>query len=237
MCRPAPPSAGSRPPPRPRRRRRVRALPCGADRPAAVGPCLFRPSLKEPAIPPTPDPLRSALDRFLRESRSILDAWNTYSDEATDLDGWPHDTHAYGLRASQRDRETAEAFEIVRDSAQHLLTTAEKQLAGLPARAVQNRWTRQLGSLRSALDQLDVLDEEWLATRDSLPAGAKPGTALFDDALAEHHSEAWSYLDDWATHGNVIREIHAAAQPARSPSSPAPAAARTAPGRTTTVRR
>ncbi|MEE1797410.1 hypothetical protein PUR57_01675 [Streptomyces sp. JV176] len=102
---------------------------------------------------------------------------------------------------------------------------------------MQQRWTWQLGTLRGALEQLDALDEEWLATRDRLPADAKPGTPLFDDALAEHHGEAWSYLDDWATHGHVIREIHTAAQPTRSTSSPAPATVLAAPGRTTTVRR
>ncbi|MFJ7997478.1 hypothetical protein ACIQ7D_10080 [Streptomyces sp. NPDC096310] len=167
---------------------------------------------------------------------TILDAWNTYSDEHTDLDGWPHDTHAYGHRAARRDRETAEAFETVRDSAQHLLTTAENQFAALPARAVQHRWIWQLSTLRAALEQLDTLHEEWLATRDSLPADAKPGTAVFDDALAEYHGEAWSYLDDWATHGHVIREIHTATPPAPSTSPRSPASA-AAPGRTTTARR
>ncbi|MFE2942963.1 hypothetical protein ACFXKG_28480 [Streptomyces sp. NPDC059255] len=184
-----------------------------------------------------PDPQRSSLDRFLRESRTIHDAWDTYSDEHTDLDGWPHDPHAYGLRAARRDRETADAFETVRDSAQHLLAAAEKQFASLPGRAVQHRWVWQLGTLRDALGQLDALHEQWLATRDSLPADAKPGSEVFDDALAEYHGEAWSYLDDWATHGHVIREIHtAAAQPGRSTSSPSPTAV-AAPVRATTVRR
>ncbi|MFF3849642.1 hypothetical protein [Streptomyces sp. NPDC002328] len=87
---------------------------------------------------------------------------------------------------------------------------------------MQSRWVYQLGVLRDALDRLDELHEQWLATRDALPATAKPGTADFDDALAEHHAESWSYLDDWATHGKALREINSAARKARSPLAPTP---------------
>ncbi|MCC2275583.1 hypothetical protein ACMATS_24610 [Streptoverticillium reticulum] len=63
-----------------------------------------------------------------------------------------------------------------------------------------------------------------MQTRDSLPLDARPGTQVFDDALAEHHAECWSYLDDWATHGHVLRDINAAARHAPSPLAPPPAA-------------
>jgi hypothetical protein len=151
------------------------------------------------------------------DSKKILDAWDAYSDEHTDLDGWPYDNHAYGLRASQRDADTAEAFESLRYGARHLLATAETQLGRLPEGAVQSRWVYQLGVLHAALDRLEQLHEQWLETRDALPATAKPGTTVFDDALAEYHAESWSYLDDWATHGKTLREINTAARKAPSP--------------------
>ncbi|NIY65615.1 hypothetical protein SMALB_3620 [Streptomyces malaysiensis] len=165
------------------------------------------------------------LKGFIRDSKEILDAWDAYSEEHTDLSGWPHDDHAYGLRQSQRDADTAEAFESIRAGARHLLTTADTQLAHLPTHAVQNRWGYQLGVLHTALDRLDALHEQWLRTREDLPAKARPGTPAFDDALAEHHAASWSYLDDWATHGHTLREINSAARKARSPLAHSPASA------------
>ncbi|WP_245689486.1 hypothetical protein [Streptomyces chattanoogensis] len=106
---------------------------------------------------------------------------------------------------------------------------------------MQNRWGYrgyQVGVLHTALDRLDALHEEWQRARESLPADARPGTPAFDDALAEHHAESWSYLDDWATHGHAIVDINAAAQHAPSLLAPPPTiTAVPAPGRTTSVRR
>ncbi|MCA1223522.1 hypothetical protein [Streptomyces sp. 8L] len=95
-------------------------------------------------------------------------------------------------------------------------------MAQLPTAWVQRRWLYQLGALRDALDQLGELHDHWLSVQEALPATAKPGTPAFDDALAEHHAESWSYLDDWATHGKALREIHTAARKARSAPSPTP---------------
>ncbi|MEU9396953.1 hypothetical protein AB0D86_44055 [Streptomyces sp. NPDC048324] len=162
------------------------------------------------------------LGRFLHDSKTILGSWNAYSDEHTDLDGWPYDEDAYGRRAGVRDAATAEAFENVRIGAHHLLATAQTQLTQLPADAVQSRWVWQLGVLHDALDRLDALHEKWRETLDNLPADARPGTSAFDDALAEHHDECWSHLDDWATHGQAIVEINAAARHAPSPLAPRP---------------
>jgi hypothetical protein len=83
---------------------------------------------------------------------------------------------------------------------------------------VQSRWVWQLGVLHDALDRLDALHENWRETVD-----ARPGTPAFDDALAEHHAECWSHLDDWATHGQAIVEINAASRHAPSPLAPRPA--------------
>ncbi|MFT9784653.1 hypothetical protein ACMZ5E_00225 [Streptomyces rhizosphaericola] len=140
------------------------------------------------------------------------------------------------MRASQRDAHTAEAFEPLRVGARHLLATAETQLGRLPESSVQGRWVYQLGVLRDALDRLDELHEQWLETRDALPATAKPGTPAYDDALAEHHAESWSYLDDWATHGKALREINSAARKAPSPLTPTPRPT-AAPGQRTSARR
>ncbi|GGZ40436.1 hypothetical protein [Streptomyces poonensis] len=103
---------------------------------------------------------------------------------------------------------------------------------------MQTRWVYQLGVLRGAIEKLDALHEEWLRTRDSLPADAKPGTPAFDDALAAHYAECWSYLDDWAIHGHALQEINAAARHAPSPLAPHPTTRATlAAGPTHTVRR
>ncbi|MGW2477918.1 hypothetical protein [Streptomyces sp. NPDC001665] len=167
--------------------------------------------------------LLGRLDAYLKDAQRALDAWNVYSDENTDLDGWPHDSHAYGLRASQRDAETHTAFEPLRDGARHLLGTAETQLTLLPEGQVQTRWVYQLGLLNKALDQLDELEQQWLETQDSLSSG----TPAYEDALAEHHAEEWHALDEWTTHGKVILEVNVAARRAPSALAPRPALAPT----------
>ncbi|MDX3855653.1 hypothetical protein [Streptomyces sp. AK02-01A] len=175
------------------------------------------------------DPALQQLAAFIRESEQILADWDTYSDQHTDLDGWPHDGYAYGMRAQRRDADTWRAFTRVRSSAKDMLATAETQMRRLPATAIQPRWTYQLGRLHSALERLTELRDDWLATRDSLPPSAEPGSAEYDDARAERNGEAWSYLDEWASAGDVLLEIHRAAEhipptpPAHEPvSTPAP---------------
>lgn len=162
------------------------------------------------------------LSAFLRESERILADWDAYSEEHTDLDGWPHDEAAYGQRASRRDADVWRAFNRIQPTAKALVATAEAQLQRLPAQAVQYRWVWQIGRLDTALDQINVLHEEWLTTRDSLPPSARPGTALYDDARAERNAEAWNYLDEWASAGEAILEIHQAARNTPSPLATTP---------------
>ncbi|MEU3188409.1 hypothetical protein ABZ707_30080 [Streptomyces sp. NPDC006923] len=177
------------------------------------------------------DPALQQLAVFIRESNQILADWDTYSDQHTDLDGWPHDGHAYGLRAQRRDADTWRAFARVRSGAKNMLATAETQMRRLPATAIQPRWTYQLGRLHSALDQIVVLRADWLITRDGLSPSAGPGNAEYDDARAKRNGEAWSYLDEWASAGEVLLEIHRAAErqtppapgPVSTPAPPAPA--------------
>ncbi|MCM2579685.1 hypothetical protein [Streptomyces meridianus] len=90
------------------------------------------------------------------------------------------------------------------------------QLENLPADAAQNRWGHQLGILHAALDRLDTLHQEWMGRRERLPAGDRPGTPAFEDALAEHHATCWRCLEDWARHGHVLRDINSAARRASS---------------------
>lgn len=188
--------------------------------------------------PDTHRALLRDLKTFLRESEAILATWDAWAEENTDLDGWPLDNDAYGRHAAQRDADTAAAFETIREGVHLLLATAETQLVQLPERAVQSRWVWQLGTLHNALDQLDTLHEQWLQLREELPAEARPGTPLFDDALADHYADAWSSLDDWATNGQVVLDINAAARRAPSPLAPRPTTTATpSTGHSSVVRR
>jgi hypothetical protein len=172
--------------------------------------------------PDTHRALLRDLKEFLRASESVLATWDAYAEENTDLDGWPLDNDAYGRHAAQRDADTAAAFENIREGAHLLLATAETQLVHLPAHAVQSSWIWQLNTLRTALEELDSRHEQWLELRAELPAEARPGTPLFDDALADHYADAWSSLDDWATNGQAIFDINSAARHAPSPLAPRP---------------
>ncbi|MFE0380168.1 hypothetical protein ACFW1M_32450 [Streptomyces inhibens] len=178
---------------------------------------------------------------FIRESAQIRADWDAYAEQHTDLDDVPHDVGAYVRRASRRDAEIWRAFNRVRPGAKALVATAETQLQHLPARAIQPRWAWQLGVLHTALDHLAVLQEEWLAIRDSLPPSARPGTWLYDDERAQRNAEAGHYIDEWASAGETVLEIHQAAQQAPSPLTitppvPAPAPLVSA-SRTTRARR
>ncbi|MEU3553371.1 hypothetical protein [Streptomyces fragilis] len=163
------------------------------------------------------------LDRFLRESDRVLAAWRVYSEEHTDLDGWPFDDDAYGRRATDRDAAVAESFDHVRGGAAHLLATARAQLVLLPTGAAQSRWAWQLTVLQDALDRLGALRETWRITRDSLPPNAGPRTSAFDDTHAAHLRAAGAALNEWAVHGHAIREIDKAARSAPFRLVPRPA--------------
>lgn len=150
------------------------------------------------------------------ESREILAAWDAYSDEHTDLDGWPHDPLSYGQRMMRRDADTWSSFNRIRYAAREMLATAEVQVQQLNPASIQTRWAWQLSELTTALSQLQKLQDEWLDTRDALPSEAAPGTQEFDDAFAERNEEAWSYLDTWSAQGQALIEIHALALTAPS---------------------
>ncbi|MEU1149426.1 hypothetical protein ACFYO9_38410 [Streptomyces sp. NPDC005863] len=159
------------------------------------------------------------LAAFLRESERILADFDAWREEHSDLDGWPLDDAEHSRHAVKRDADTWRSFNRVRSFAKDLLATAEVQIQQLNPAHIQSRWPWQLSVLDHALGQLGALQREWLETRDALPPSARPGSFAYDDALAERNEEAWSYLDDWASHGRVLLEIQAAVQdlPPRSP--------------------
>ncbi|MEV6723491.1 hypothetical protein AB0M94_21450 [Streptomyces xanthochromogenes] len=163
---------------------------------------------------------------FLRESEQILADFDAWREEHSDLDGWPLDDDEHSRHAVKRDADTWRSFNRVRAFAKELLATAEIQVQQLNPAHLQPRWPWQLGVLDHAVKQLDALQENWLEARDALPPTARPGTFAYDDAVAERNDEAWSYLDDWSTHGKALLEIHAAAQDLQ-PRSPALAPATT----------
>jgi hypothetical protein len=174
---------------RPPAEQQTQHLPGGARRRAAGRPPLTPRKDTPISHPHAHRQFLNHLDGYIREAKKNLDAWNVYSGEHTDLDGWPYDDHAYGLCRQQRDAGTAAAFENLRaGDAQHLLDTADAQLPLIPASGAQTRWIYQLGVLRDALDRLNTLHEEWLRTRESLPPDARAGTNVFDAALAELHT-------------------------------------------------
>ncbi|MEV7888438.1 hypothetical protein ACWD3I_29775 [Streptomyces sp. NPDC002817] len=154
------------------------------------------------------------LTAFVRTSEQILDTWDTYSDQHTDPDGWPHDEDPYGHRAARRDAETWEAAAQIRPFARDLLSTAAVQLQHLPARTIQPAWPWHLTAADDALDQLDAVEADWSTHLDSLPPGAGPGTAAYDNLVDARNAEAWHALNELTLHTQAILAIHAAAQAA-----------------------
>ncbi|MFJ4338602.1 hypothetical protein [Streptomyces sp. NPDC088915] len=144
---------------------------------------------------------------FLVQSEMILASWDSYSDEHTDTDGWPHDDESYGWRKVQRDTQTWRAFEPVRRSARYLLATARFQLQHIAAGDIEPRWPWQLSELAQAYDRLEALRTEWAQTREAMRT-SRPAHEEFIDALAERNAEAWGYLDTWATQGHALLDLH-----------------------------
>lgn len=101
------------------------------------------------------------------------------------------------------------------------MDTAEHQLARLPASATRaHAW--QINELRTSTQKLYELHRQWLDLRRNLPKDAVPGTAAYDEPLAESRAEAWHYLDQWGIHGQALIDINTQAQDQqhRSPVAP-----------------
>ncbi|MFD6343439.1 hypothetical protein ACFWF9_01770 [Streptomyces roseolus] len=148
---------------------------------------------------------------FLAESEAILAAWDAYSDEHTDADGWPYDEVSYGWRMVQRDSETWRAFQEVRLSARELLATAAVQLQHVNAGDIEPRWAWQLAELARALEKLETLRRGHAEVREARRDLPPVSQGEFVDSLAERNEEAWDSLDTWATQGRALLDIHAVA--------------------------
>jgi hypothetical protein len=155
----------------------------------------------------------SQLALYLRHSRQILAAWDLYSDQHSDPETFqPYDEDAYGLRQQQRDADTLSAFGRVYYHADELVHVAEQQLALLSPSDQARRYTWQVRELHNATERLYALHDDWRAVRAALPDSARPGTKGYEEPLAESYAEAWSYLDQWAIHGQALFAINALAQ-------------------------
>ncbi|MEW2583023.1 hypothetical protein [Streptomyces virginiae] len=150
----------------------------------------------------------SRLSVFLRAADAALDAWDLYSDEHTDLDGWPYDPEAYDDRKAGRDRAVWTAFKPVREEAGALLDAAEADLGRMPIPSVHNRWAWQLSQLRDALDQIAATRTEY---RELLAAHPHASPEARDATVDARNAEAWSALYTWLVHGRAVLEIHATA--------------------------
>lgn len=155
----------------------------------------------------------SQLALYLRHSRQILAAWDHYSSRHSDPKTFqPYDEDAYGLRQQKRDADTLSAFSRVYYHADELVHVAEQQLALLAPSDRTRRYAWQVRELREATQRLYAVHDEWRAVRDALPESARPGTTAYEEPLAESHAEAWSYLDQWAIHGQALFAVNALAE-------------------------
>ncbi|ELS55904.1 hypothetical protein [Streptomyces viridochromogenes] len=155
----------------------------------------------------------SQLAIYLRHSRQILAAWDLYSDRHSDPETFqPHDEDAYGRRQQKRDADTLSAFGRVYYHADELVDVAERQLADLAPSDRTRRYAWQVRELRDATQRLCAVHDDWRAVRAALPESARPGTKAYEDPLAESYAEAWSYLDQWAIHGQALFAVNALAQ-------------------------
>ncbi|ROQ70154.1 hypothetical protein EDD93_4661 [Streptomyces sp. 840.1] len=175
---------------------------------------------------------------YLRHSRQILASWDQYSTRHSDPETFqPHDEDAYGLRQQQRDADTLAAFGRVYYHADELVHVAEQQLALLAPSDRTRRYAWQVGELHEATQHLYAVHADWRTERAALPDNARPGTRAYEEPLAESYAEAWSYLDQWAIHGQALFAVNALAERQSRAGAPTAVAAPPAPAAAAAVRR
>ncbi|MEU2231272.1 hypothetical protein [Streptomyces vietnamensis] len=161
-----------------------------------------------PSVPLPPDrtPPITRLSTFLLQGDAVLDAWERFDDEHTDLDGWPYDQDTYDARQAEKDAALWRRFSPLREQAAALLDAAETSAGHLAGKSGQARWSWQLAHLRGALERVDTAHTEY----ERLVAD--PSTSAEDllAASAVRNRQASEALVDWLTHGRAVLEIHAA---------------------------
>ncbi|MEU9939094.1 hypothetical protein [Streptomyces lavendulae] len=170
----------------------------------------------------------SRLSVFLRAADAALDSWYLYSDEHSDLDGWPYDPESYDERKAERDGAVWRAFNAVGEEADVLLDAAEAELDHIPIASLQNRWAWQLTQLREALDRIAAARTEYRSLLAVHPHASPDARQAAVDA---RNAEAWNALYGWSVHGRAVLEIHttavrtaAGARITTTPPPPAPPA-------------
>ncbi|MFD7013905.1 hypothetical protein [Streptomyces sp. NPDC059928] len=180
----------------------------------------------------------SQLALYLRDSRLILTTWDAYSARHSDpVTNEPYDEDAYGRRQRERDADTLAAFGRVYYHAHELVEVAEQQLAQVPVSDRTRHYTGQVRELQQATEGLYAVHADWRAVREALPTMAKPGTAAYEDPLAESHAEAWHYLDQWTAHGQALFAVNALAQRQSLAGAPVAGIVAPAPASAASVRR
>ncbi|MFB1044232.1 hypothetical protein [Streptomyces chrestomyceticus] len=179
------------------------------------------------------------LSDYLHKSEKIQAAWDAYSNEHSDPETRQPFDDVYGRRPSQPAEATLAAFGRVYYHADELVLLAEQQLLQLPACDRTRHYAWQLVVLNVSTQRLYEARDAWLDQRHKLPQDAVPGTAAYEEPLAEFHANAWLCLHQWTRHGRSLIEInqlaqkepHASPAPAKAPPVPEPAAKPSAPRR------
>ncbi|MFE6457788.1 hypothetical protein ACFVP0_10045 [Streptomyces cinereoruber] len=173
------------------------------------------------------------LSTFLLQAEKVTASWELYSEEHTDLDGWPYDQADYDDHQEAKDMTLWHLFTPVREGAASLLDAAEATVQSLSGALAQNRWDWQLTQLRGALEHIDAAQDQFL---ERLATDRGTGEAV-REAVAERGAKASEVLSVWVSHGRAVLEIHASTvragqsgirlaarttrAPAPAPSSPA----------------
>lgn len=109
--------------------------------------------------------------------------------------------------------------------ADELVFVAEQQLALLAPSDRTRRYAWQVRELGNATQRLYGVYTDWLSVRAALPESARPGTAAYEEPLAESLAEAWAYLDQWTLHGQAVFDVNALAERQSQTGRPGPVAA------------
>jgi hypothetical protein len=169
-------------------------------------------------IDPTHDILLDRLSAYAEAAERVLREWDTYTTDACDERGHPHDEETYARHQRRRDADTWAAFEPVLPYMRALLTVGFDQLADTPDSQRRPNWKSSMTLLDEDRVGLEDVHAVWLAWQRAHP-DVRAGDATYEEHLTERNANAWGYLYDWSLHGHVLIEL-ALAAPKRSDAVP-----------------